>query len=137
MQKKRWPFFFFEGLVASLVTLSLSEPPSSSPPISTSPESTDCVDRCEFSLLKTPFWLGVLLISRDGVNGDEGRGRWPARPPKLLRVGVFADGSSGRTSSKGFASVKNLEFGRGVVGVVSSPWRPGGGSGTVSVVLTA
>lgn len=84
-----------------------------------------------------PFLLGVVLSSREGVNGDDGSGRWPARPPKLLRVGVFADGSSVRGSSEGFDSEKNLEFGRGVVGVVSSPGRPGGGSGTVSVVLTA
>lgn len=34
-----------------------------------------------------------------------------------------------------FVSGKNLLFGRGVVGVVSSPARPGGGSGTVSVVV--
>lgn len=80
-----------------------------------------------------------MLSSREGVNGEVGSGRWPASPPKLLRVGVFADGSSARTSSgaEAFDSVKNLLFGRGVVGVVSSPARPGGGSGTISVVLTA
>lgn len=100
-------------------------------------ESTDCVDLCEFSLLRAPFRLGGLLRSCDGVNGEEGSGRCPARPPKLLRVGVFAEGSSARGSSEGFDSVKNLLFGRGVVGVVSSPGRPGGGSGTVSVVFTA
>lgn len=79
----------------------------------------------------------MVLSSREGVNGDEGRGRWPARPAKLLRVGVFAEGSSLRESSEGFASLKKVLFGRGVVGVLSSPGRPGGGSGTVSVVLTA
>jgi hypothetical protein len=52
-------------------------------------------------------------------------------------VGVFADGSSARESSDCCDSAKNLLFGRGVVGVVSSPGRLGGGSGTVSVVLTA
>jgi hypothetical protein len=79
----------------------------------------------------------VVLSSREGVNGDEGRGRWPASPAKLLRVGVLAEGSSVRESSEGFASLKKVLFGRGVVGVVSSPDRPGGGSGTVSVVFTA
>jgi hypothetical protein len=56
---------------------------------------------------------------------------------KLLRVGVFTDGSSAWNSSTAFCSGKNLEFGRGVVGVVSPPPRPGAGSGTVRVVLTA
>lgn len=79
----------------------------------------------------------MVLSSREGVNGDEGSGRWPARPAKLLRVGVFAAGSSARGSSAGFASLKKVLFGRGVVGVVSSPRRPAGGSGTESVVLTA
>jgi hypothetical protein len=71
------------------------------------------------------------------MKGDEGRGRCPARPAKVLRVGVFAEGSSVRTSWGGLESVKKLLFGRGVVGVVSSPGRPGGGSGTARVVLTA
>lgn len=52
-------------------------------------------------------------------------------------MGVLADGSSARISSLTLDSVKNLLLGRGVVGVVSSIWRPGGASGTVSVVLTA
>ena len=141
VQKKRCPFFFFEGRFVSLVTLSLSDPSlsSSSPsPICTSCcEAIDCVDRCEFSRLASLLFEGVSLSSREGVKGDEGSGRWPARPAKLLRVGVFADASSARTSSLAFGSVKNLLFGRGVVGVVSSPARPGGGSGTVRVVLTA
>ena len=55
----------------------------------------------------------------------------------MLRVGVLADGSSVRISSAAFDSAKNLLFGRGVVGVVSSPGRPCGGSGTDNVVLTA
>lgn len=140
VQKKRWPFFFFEACFASLLTLSLSEPSrasSSPPPISTSWEPTDCEERCEFSRLRALFLLGVVLSSREGVKGDVGSGRWAARPPKLLRVGVFADGSSARGSSAGLESAKNLELGRGVVGVVSSPGRPGGGSGTERVVLTA
>lgn len=138
MQKNRCPFFFLDGLFTSLVTLSLSDPSrSSSPPISTSCEPTDCVDLCELSLLNAPLRLGGLLSSRDGVNGEDGSGRWPARPPKLLRVGVFAEGSSTRESSEVCDSGKNLLFGRGVVGVVSSPGRPGGGSGTVRVVFTA
>lgn len=71
------------------------------------------------------------------MSGEVGRGRWPARPAKLLRVGVFAEGSSVRASSGGLVSLKKVLFGRGVVGVVSSPGRPGRGSGTGSVVLTA
>lgn len=72
------------------------------------------------------------------MKGDDGKGRWPARPAaKLLRVGVFADASSARTSSAAFDSGKKRLFGRGVVGVASSPGRPGSGSGTVRVVLTA
>lgn len=142
VQKNRCPFFFFEGLFVSLVTLSLSDPSlsSSSPsPICTSCwDAIDCVDRCESSLLMSLLFEGVSLSSREGVKGDDGSGRWPARPTaKLLRVGVFAEGSSVRTSSAAFGSVKKRLFGRGVVGVASSPGRPGNGSGTVSVVLTA
>jgi hypothetical protein len=50
VQKKRWPFFFFDGRCESLVTLSLSDPSSSAPssaspsPISTSSEQPDTVD---------------------------------------------------------------------------------------------
>lgn len=141
VQKNRWPFFFFEGLFVSLVTLSLSDPSlsSSSPsPISTSRcDATDCVDLCELPRLSSLLVEGVSLSSREGVNGEEGSGRCPASPAKLLRVGVFTKGSSARTSSTAFVSGKNLLFGRGVVGVVSSPPRPDGGSGTVKVVLTA
>ena len=114
MQKNRCPFFFFEGRVESLFTLSLSEMsrPSSSSPISISCESTDWVDLCEFSLLNTPFWPGVLATSREGVKGVVGRGRCPEMPMKLLRVGVFAEGSSARgssarVSSTGLDSEKN------------------------------
>lgn len=126
----------------SLVTLSLSDPSlsSSSPsPISTSRvDATDWVDLCEFPLLSSLFVEGVSLSSRVGVKGEEGSGRCPASPvAKLLRVGVFTEGSSERTSSPPLDSGKNLLFGRGVVGVVSSPARAGGGSGTVRVVLTA
>jgi hypothetical protein len=79
---------------------------------------------------------GVSLVSRAG-KGEEGSGRWPARPAaKLLRVGVFTDGSSAWISSPPLDSGKNRLFGRGVVGVVSSPARPAG-SGTFRVVLTA
>jgi hypothetical protein len=97
------------------------------------------MDLCEFSLFISPSWLVVLLVSLEGVKGEEGRGRWPpSPPPKLLRVGVFAEGSSARGSSTGWGSdLKKPEFGRGVVGVVSSPDRAGGGSGTVRVVFTA
>lgn len=141
MQKNRCPFFFFEGLVVSLLTLSLSDPSrSSSCAISTSwVESTECIDLCELCLLISPFWLAGLLVSLEGVKGDEGRGRCPpSPPPKLLRVGVFAEGSSARGSSAGWGSeLKKPELGRGVVGVVSSPDRAGGGSGTVRVVFTA
>ena len=139
MQKKRWPFFYFEADFASPLTLSSSEPslPSSSaPPISTSWEPVDCEERCESSRVRGCL-LGGVLSSREGVKGDEGRGRWPARPAKLLRVGVFAAGSSARGSSEGFGALKKELLGRGVVGVVSSPGRAGGGSGTVRVVLTA
>jgi hypothetical protein len=142
VQKKRCPFFFFEGLFVSLSTLSLSDPSlssSSSPsPICTSwIELTDCVDLCDFPLLLVLLFEGVSLSSRVGTKGDEGSGRCPARPGKVLRVGVFAEGSSVRTSWAGLESVPNVLFGRGVVGVVSSPERPGGGSGTARVVLTA
>jgi hypothetical protein len=141
VQKNRWPFFFLEGLFVSLVTLSLSEPSlsSSSPSaISTSCcEATDCVDLWELPRLSSLLFEGVSLSSREGVKGDEGSGRWLAIPPKLLRVGVFTDGSSARMSSTAFDSGKKRLFGRGVVGVVSSPPRPVGGSGTVRVVLTA
>jgi len=136
VQKNRCPFFFFELIFASLLTLSSSDtstPSSSPPPISTSCEPTDCDDLCELSLIRR---LGGVLPPCDGVKGVEGSGRWAARPPKLLRVGVFADGSSARGSSD-CASAKNLLFGLGVVGVVSSPGRLGGGSGTASVVFTA
>lgn len=142
VQKKRWPFFFFDGRFVSLVTLSLSEPSlsSSSPsPISVSRcEAMDCVDRWEPPRLSSLFVEGVSLSSRAGVKGEDGSGRWADRPEaKLLRVGVFAAASSAaRMSSMLLDSGKNLLLGRGVVGVVSSPVRPDG-SGTVSVVLTA
>lgn len=142
VQKKRCPFFFFDGRPFSLVTLSLSDPSlssSSSPsPICTSSAvSTDCVDVCDWPRLKLLLVEGVSLSSREGVNGEEGRGRCPAIPMKLLRVGVLREGSSDLTSSALFESLRNLASGRGVVGVVSSPERPGGGSGSVRVVLTA
>jgi hypothetical protein len=79
VQKNRCPFFFFEGLLVSLVTLSLSDPSlsSSSPsPISTSRcEAMDCVDRCEFPRLSSLLVEGVSLSSRVGVKGEEGSGR--------------------------------------------------------------
>lgn len=141
MQKKRCPFFFLDGLFVSLVTLSLSDASfsSSSPsPISTSRcEATDWVDLCEFPRLSSLLFEGVSLRSREGVKGEEGSGFWPAKPAKLLRVGVLTEGSSVLTSSTPLVSGKNLLFGRGVVGVVSSPPRADGGSGTLSVVLTA
>jgi hypothetical protein len=136
VQKKRCPFFFLDGRFESLVTLSLSEPSLSSSP---SPICTSWVGFCASSLLCSLLLEadGVSLNSRPGVKGDEGSGRWPASPANVLRVGVLADGSSARVSSAGFDSAKNLLFGRGVVGVVSSPGRPCGGSGTGKVVLTA
>lgn len=140
MQKNRWPFFFFEGLPFSLVTLSLSEPSlssSSSPICTSSVVSTDCVDVCDCPLLMLLLVDGVSLSSREDSKGEEGKGRWPGMPTKLLRVGVFREGSSALTSSAAFESFWKRGSGRGVVGVVSSPERPGGGSGTVRVVLTA
>ena len=136
VQKKRWPFFFLEGRFESLLTLSLSDPSFSSSSPSPICTSCECDDLCESSLLCS------LLLEAEGVSlssraGDDGSGRWPASPAKVLRVGVLADGSSARISSLALGSVKKLLLGRGVVGVVSSIWRPGGGSGTVSVVLTA
>jgi len=83
-----------------------------------------------------PYLGDVLLSCEGGVNGAFGNGRWPTIPWKLSRVGVFADGSSALTSALCCSLGKNL-MGRGVVGVVSSPSRPGGGSETVKVVLTA
>lgn len=71
------------------------------------------------------------------MKGEDGKGLWPAIPMKLLRVGVLSEGSSAVVGSPLFASFWNLASGRGVVGVVSSPERPGGGSGTLKVVLTA
>jgi hypothetical protein len=75
VQKNRCPFFFFEVIFASLLTLSSSEtstPSSSPPPISTSCEPTDCDDLCELSLISR---LGGVLTSCDGVKGVEGSGR--------------------------------------------------------------
>lgn len=134
MQKKRCPFFFLDGRFESLVTLSLSDPSLSSSP---SPICTSCVAFCASSLLCSLLFEadGVSLNSRAGVKGDDGSGRWPASPANVLRVGVFAAGSSARTSSAGFGSAKNRLFGRGVVGVVSSPGRACGGSGTGRVVV--
>ena len=142
VQKKRCPFFFFDGLPLSLFTLSLSDPSlssSSSPsPICTSSAaSADCVDVCDCPLLRLLLMEGVSLSSREGVNGDDGRGRCPVMPMKLLRVGVLREASSLRVSSPLFESLTNVVPGRGVVGVVSSPERPAGGSGTARVVLTA
>ena len=142
MQKKRCPFFFFDGLPLSLVTLSLSDPSlssssSPSPMCTSSVASSDCVDACDCPLLGLLLVEGVSLSSREGSKGEEGKGRWPAIPMKLLRVGVLSEGSSVLVSSPRFESLWNLASGRGVVGVVSSPERLGGGSGTVRVVLTA
>jgi hypothetical protein len=54
VQKKRWPFFFFDGLCESLVMLSLSDPSSSSAissssasPISTSSLACDTTFGCD------------------------------------------------------------------------------------------
>lgn len=99
--------------------------------------STDCVEVYDCPLLRLLLVEGVSLSSREGVKGDEGKGRCPAIPTKLLRVGVLREGSSGLTSSPIFESFRKPASGRGVVGVVSSPERPGGGSGTARVVLTA
>lgn len=137
MQKKRCPFFFLDGRFESLVALSLSEPSLSSSP---SPMCTSWVDLCASSLLCSLLLEadGVSLSSRAGTKGEVGSGRWAASPPvKVLRVGVLAEGSSARTSSTGFGSTKKVLLGRGVVGVVSSPGRACGGSGTGNVVLTA
>lgn len=93
MQKKRWPFFFLAGRL-SLFTLSFSEAawPSSSS-ITTSLLS---VERVEFSELprRRVLLRCCFLDSWTGAEGSEGSGRWPANPPKLSRVGVFADWSS-------------------------------------------
>lgn len=143
MQKNRWPFFFLDGRFESLVTLSLSEASfSSSPsPMCTScADAVDCVGLCDPSLLRSLLLEadGVSLTSRPGVKGEVGSGRWPASPAaKVLRVGVLAEDSSARISSAAFDSAKNLLVGRGVVGVVSSPGRAWGGSGTGKAVLTA
>lgn len=141
VQKKRCPFFFLDGRPLSLVTLSLSESLSSSsspsPICTSSAVSTDCVDVYDCPLLRLLLVEGVSLSSREGVKGDEGKGRCPATPTKLLRVGVLRQASSVLTSSPLFESFVNLASGRGVVGVVSSPERPGGGSGTARVALTA
>lgn len=99
--------------------------------------STDCVEVCDCPLLRLLLVDGVSLSSRVGSKGEDGRGLWPAIPMKLLRVGVFSEGSSVLISSLPLASFWNRASGRGVVGVVSSPERPGGGSGTLKVVLTA
>jgi hypothetical protein len=76
VQKKRCPFFFFDGR-ESLFTLSLSESmPSLSSPISTSCEdSAELFERCEFSLLMLPR-ASILLSEREceDVNGPDGSG---------------------------------------------------------------
>jgi hypothetical protein len=99
--------------------------------------STDCVEICDCPLLRLLLVDGVSLSSRVVSKGEDGSGLWPAIPMKLLRVGVFSEGSSVLISSPLLASFWNRASGRGVVGVVSSPERPGGGSGTLKVVLTA
>jgi hypothetical protein len=116
---------------------SLSSSSSPSPIFTSSVLSTDCDDVYDCPLLRLLLVEGVSLSSREGVKGEDGRGLWPAIPMKLLRVGVFSEGSSTVVVSPLFASFWNLASGRGVVGVVSSPERPDGGSGTLSVVLTA
>src|SRR5690242_8630398 len=107
VQKNRWPFFFFEGLPFSLVALSLSEPSlssSSSPMCTSSAVSTDCVEVCDCPLLRLLLVDGVSLSSREGSKGEDGKGRWPGIPMKLLRVGVFSEGSSALTTSTLLAS---------------------------------
>jgi hypothetical protein len=79
VQKKRCPFFFFDGLPLSLVTLSLSDPSlssssSPSPMCTSSTASTDC-DARDWPLLRLLLVEGVSLNSRVGSKGEEGRGR--------------------------------------------------------------
>jgi hypothetical protein len=80
VQKKRCPFFFFDGLPLSLVTLSLSDPSlssssSPSPMCTSSTASTDCAYACDWPLLRLLLVEGVSLNSRVGSKGEEGRGR--------------------------------------------------------------
>lgn len=125
VQKKRWPFFFFDGRCESLVTLSLSEPSSSAPssaspsPISTSSEVPEALDRFELPR----FSDASSLFARSGPcadGGSSGRGRWPRTPPKLCRVGVSgAESSAGWLISVGCWHEKRT-LAVGVVGVFSS-----------------
>lgn len=133
MQKKRWPFFFFDGRCESLVTLSLSEPSSSAPssaspsPISTSSEQPDACDLFELPR----FSDASSLFVRSGPcadGGSSGRGRWPRTPPKLCRVGVSgAESSAGWLYSVG-CWTENRTLAVGVVGVFSSPCRERSGA---------
>ena len=125
VQKKRWPFFFFDGRCESLVTLSLSDPSSSAPssaspsPISTSSEQPDAVDLFELPRFNDSSSLLVRSVPCD-EGGSSGSGRWPRTPPKLCRVGVSgAESSIGLSISAGGCWEKRT-LGVGVVGV-SSP----------------
>jgi len=140
VQKKRCPFFFFPPR-DSVVVLSLSEsspsaPSSASPsPISTSesPASWDLSDRFEpsrFRDVSSSLRQSGVCID---VSGPDGKGRWPATPPKLCRVGVCGADPSARACFDG--GLANRAFGFGVVGVFSSPDRAL--CGALSEVLTS
>lgn len=137
VQKKRWPFFFFDGRCESLVTLSLSDPSSSAPssaspsPISTS--SDDTVDLFELPRFNDASSFFV----RSGPcadGGSSGSGRWPRTPPKLCRVGVSGAESSAGVSGPVRCWLEKRTFGVGVVGVLSPPCRER--SGALSEVWT-
>lgn len=91
--------------------------------MSTSCDPTDCAERCECSLLKTPgvdssVWLGCIV--NDDLKGEVGRGLWPLRPPKLSLVGVVVDGSSAIVVDCGCDG--GIDGARGVVGVETPKW---------------
>lgn len=105
----------------SAFTLSSSEP-SSSPSdssISTSSESLDLFEYCESPLVRGFFSASVDSgTAMAAGNGSAGNGRWLASAPNVALVGVVA--SSIRAGGGGRLGAV---CGRGVVGVVSSPFR--------------
>lgn len=119
-------------LVPSAFKLPSSDPssPFSEAPISISSDPLDFAEYCESPRCRPGFagssFLGVVMAAG---KGDAGRGLWSAKAPKLALVGVVAS-----SRCIGGGCELGAVFGRGVVGVVSSPLRPWG-SGT-RVVFT-
>jgi hypothetical protein len=121
VQKKRWPFFFFEGRCESLRALSLSDPsssPWSSSPSPMSMSSPSC----------STFGDAICRLSRFRDSCDSidpccvlrvlGNSLWPTLPSKVGFVGVLTVDSSSMGLFSGSAMPTG---GLGVVGVCSPP----------------